>query len=149
MHTFESWLVELTKAKIDYILVGGLAVDLCGYARSTLDMDILIAHNSENIGRLIAALEKFGRGSGSELTEDDLSLEEGCVRVNEDFPLDIFTVMSGKTYEDMIPFSDVTDVAGAAVRHISPEGIIMLKSSSSRPKDKLDVEAMRELKKKK
>ena len=142
MHTFESWLAELGRRKIDFILVGGLAVDLCGFSRSTFVMDILISVDSSNIRRLISALEDFGEGSGAQLTENDFSLEEGCIRINEDFPLDIFTMMSGKTWEDLLPYTCKKKIEDAEIHYLSPQGIIFLKSDSMRAKDQLDIQAM-------
>lgn len=40
--SFEKLLVLLADAKVDFLLVGGLAVTLQGYVRFTEDVDILI-----------------------------------------------------------------------------------------------------------
>ncbi|MFW6303758.1 MAG: DUF6036 family nucleotidyltransferase [Candidatus Sumerlaeota bacterium] len=138
-------MAELGRRRIDFILVGGLAVDLCGFARSTIDMDIVISSDPENIRSLIGALEYFGEGSGAQLTENDFPLKEGCIRVNEAFPLDIFTMMSGKTWEDLLPYTSITTIENIPIRHLSPEGIIMLKAGSTRPKDQLDIQAMQKI----
>lgn len=145
MNTFESWLVRMRKSEIDFILVGGLAVDLCGYARSTLDMDILISLAPENIERLLEALRGFGSGSGGTLESEDFAPQEGCIRINEDFPLDIFSQMQEKRYEDLLPWTRPYELKGHTIRHLSPEGIILLKSGSVRPKDQLDVSVMQDI----
>ena len=49
METFEKLLEGLSKNNVDYILVGGLAVDLCGFSRATMDVDIVVEGSSENI----------------------------------------------------------------------------------------------------
>ena len=57
--------------------------------------------------------------------------------------LDIFTLMSGHTYDDLLPTTATHEVEGVPVRHLSAEGLIRLKADSLRPKDQLDVAALR------
>jgi hypothetical protein len=42
-------LATLSSGKIDYVLVGGLAVTLRGYQRLTMDVDVVLALNDENL----------------------------------------------------------------------------------------------------
>ncbi len=79
----------------------GLAVDLCGYSRVTHDVDIIIDYSRDNINRLISRLLNFGEGSAKELSYTDFDLEEGCIRIVGEFPLDIFTIIRSHTYEDL------------------------------------------------
>ena len=145
MDTFEKLLAGLAEARVDFILVGGLAVAYAGYERSTMDLGLLVEASDENIEGLLSALEDFGEGHARELEPDDFALEEGAVRVVEAFPLDLFTQMSGRTYEDLLPFTDERTVANATIRHLDAEGLISLKKDSLRPKDRLDVQALRAL----
>lgn len=145
MNGFEKLLAGLSAARVDFILVGGLAVAFAGYARATEDVDILVEASTENVERMLACLEVFGEGHASELDPADFALEEGAVRVVEDFPLDIFTQMSGHTYEDLLSFTDEHAVQHTTVRHLNAEGLIRLKKDSLRPKDQLDVQALRDL----
>lgn len=139
---FEKLLAALSAATVDYILVGGLAVAFCGYVRATEDIDILVRVNAKNIQRLLDVLADFGQGAASELEVDDFAMEEGAIRVIEDFPLDIFTQMSGYRYEDLAAMSVNRQVNGHTIRHLSIEGLILLKEDSLRPKDQLDVQAL-------
>ena len=79
-------------------------------------------------------LTRVGDGAAAELTPDDLPLEEGAVRLDETLAVDLFTLMSGQTYTDLLP---------EPVRFLSAAGRIRLKSASLRPKDRLDAEALR------
>lgn len=145
MNGFEKLLADLSAAEVDFILVGGVAVAFAGYARATEDVDILVEASSENVRRLLACLENFGEGHARELDADDFTLEEGAVRVVEGFPLDIFTQMSGHTYADLLSFTDERDLQDTKIRHLNAEGLIRLKKDSLRPKDQLDVQALRDL----
>ena len=142
---FEKLLAALSAANVEYILVGGLAVAFCGYVRATEDVDILVQVNDENIRRLLEVLADFGQGAASELGVDDFAIEEGAIRVVEDFPLDIFTQMSGHRYEDLTPMTETRQVNDHTIHHLDIEGLIMLKEDSLRPKDQLDVHALKSI----
>jgi predicted nucleotidyltransferase len=142
MDTFEKLLAELSRSKVEYVLIGGLAVDLCGFSRATDDVDILVEDSRGNIERLLECLGRFGEGSSAELGVDDFTSEEGCIRVVEDFPLDVFTVLDGKRHGDLLPETRNCYVEGEEVRYLGPRGLIALKSRSLRPRDQLDVQAL-------
>ena len=139
----ESVLAAFARADVDVIVVGGLAVAQAGYARFTEDIDVLVEASTPNLERLIGVLAAMGEGAAAELTPADFPLEEGAVRVIEDAVIDIFTMMSGHTYADLEAESVVHDLEGQAVRFLSAQGLIRLKSGSLRPKDRLDVLALR------
>ena len=143
MDSFESVLVALSRSGVEYILVGGLAVALCGFVRATEDVDILVEASPENLSRLLGCLEAFGEGSARELDLDDFPLEEGCVRIVEDFPLDVFTLISGRTYADLLPMTAEHTLGDVIIRHLNAEGLLLLKAPSLRPKDQLDADALR------
>ena len=143
MLTFESALAALARAEVDFLVVGGLAVARAGFVRVTDDVDLLVEGGADNLRRLIDTLATFGSGAAAELTPDDFPLEEGAVRVAEDFDVDLFTLMSGHTYADLLPLSAPYDVGGVAVRFLGAEGLIRLKADSLRPRDQADVAALR------
>lgn len=142
---FERLLGDLSKADVDYILVGGLAVAFCGHVRATEDVDILVQVDDENLARLLEVLADFGEGAATELDMDDFELKEGAVRVVEDFPLDIFTQMSGYRYGDLESMTEMRRVNDHSVHHLNIEGLIALKKDSHRPKDQMDVAALRRI----
>lgn len=142
MNAFERLLADLNEAGVEFVLVGGLAVALCGHIRATEDVDILIHTEGGNVARLLSGLETFGEGVARELRVEDFTLEEGAIRIVEDFPLDVFTQMSGYAYEDLLPYTEQHTVGDATIRHLNIEGLLMLKSDSLRPKDQLDVQAL-------
>ena len=46
----------LSTTGVDYIIVGGVAANLHGAIRTTLDLDVVYSRVPENITRLVAAL---------------------------------------------------------------------------------------------
>lgn len=142
---YEKLLVDLAMARVDFIVVGGLAVAFAGYVRATEDVDIIVQADDANVQRLLSALEDFGEGHARELSASDFTMEEGAVRVVEDFPLDIFTKMSGHVYEDLLSSTGDHQVGETTIRYLNAEGLIELKENSLRPRDRQDVQALRQI----
>lgn len=140
---YEKLLENLARAEVKFIVVGGVAVALNGFVRTTDDVDILIERSPENVRRLLATLASFGEGHARELSLKDFDEVEGAVRVIEDFPLDIFTVMRGESYGNMAGYVRQTKINGATIDFLNAEGLIRLKTDSTREKDQIDIAALR------
>lgn len=140
--TFESLLVALRRAGVDFLIAGGVAVCLNGYVRTTADLDLLVDVDPANIERLLGCLAKFGEGHARELSPADFTLEEGAIRVVEDFTIDVFTVMRSRRYDDFAGSARAIEVSGQTLRFLAPAALIELKSESHREKDQLDVAAL-------
>lgn len=142
---FERLLADLTASGIDYAVVGGVAVIANGYVRLTEDLDILVAESPENVRKLLKCLEGWGEGWARELKIEDFAPQEGSIRVSEDFDLDIFTRMRGKSLEDFRPRLRHLETSSTRIQYLSPDDLIFLKHDSWRDKDQLDVLAMKEI----
>jgi hypothetical protein len=142
---FESLLVALARAGVDFATVGGVAVSLNGFVRATEDVDILVHPSPENLGKLLAALKKWGGGCAGELKIEDFAAGEGAVRVTEFFDLDIFVKMRGKTLDEFRTRLRFFESDGIRIAYLSPADLIFLKQGSWREKDQLDVAAMKEI----
>jgi hypothetical protein len=143
--TFESLLVKLSRAGVDYLVAGGVAVCLNGFVRTTQDLDLLVEASPANLRRLLACLSTFGEGFARELSPEDFPMEEGAVRVNEDFSVDLFTLMRSRSFADFVGTARRLEIQDIVVRYLAPESLIELKSASVREKDQLDVAALREV----
>jgi hypothetical protein len=138
-------LAALAADRVDFAVVDGLAVIFNGYPRLTLDVDILVHVAPENLGKLLDCLAGWGEGWARELKPEDFVSQEGAIRVIEEFDLDIFTRMSGKSLEDFRPRLRYLETGGVRIPYLSPADLVFLKQDSWRDKDKLDVQAMREI----
>ena len=96
VNTFEGLLALLVENNVVFAVVGGVAVCLNGFVRTTEDLDILVEDSPSNIRSLLSCLVQFGQGFASELEQEDFTDEEGAIRVQEDFDLDIFVRMRGR-----------------------------------------------------
>lgn len=144
MHTpYEKLLESLAQAEVKFIVAGGLAVALNGFVRTTEDVDILVERSPENIERLLAALSSFGAGHARDLSPDDFDDAEGAIRIVEDFPLDIFTVMRGKHYDELIGSVGYARINETTISFLDAKTLVQLKQDSEREKDQIDVAALK------
>jgi len=142
---FEKLLAALATDGVDFAVVGGLAVIFNGYPRLTLDADILVHHSPENLRKLLDCLAGWGEGWARELKPEDFVPEPGAIRVMEEFDLDIFTRMKGRTLDDFRPRLRHLETGRVRIPYLAPEDLIFLKEGSWREKDKFDVQALREI----
>ncbi len=56
----ETVLLALEQAKVRYLIVGGVAVVLHGVLRTTLDLDLVVQLESDNIDRALSGLAELG-----------------------------------------------------------------------------------------
>lgn len=135
---YEKLLAGLVEAGVEFLTVGGIACALNGHVRSTEDVDILVSRTDDNLRRMLTALTKFGEGHARELELADFPDEEGAVRIVEDFPLDIFVRMGGKTYDELSPHRQTWDAGDVPIPFVDIQGLLSLKQDSLRERDKLD-----------
>lgn len=145
---FEKVLAVLAEAGVNFIVVGGVAVSMQGYVRLTEDVDLLLDPTPANLQRLLDALSAYGEGFARELSLEDFTDEEGAIRIVEEVEacqIDLFTVMAGRHYADIIPDADWFQIAGHRIPFASKASLIAWKSKSVREKDRLDALALRRL----
>ncbi|MFN2541824.1 MAG: nucleotidyltransferase domain-containing protein [Chthoniobacterales bacterium] len=122
---YEKLLESLARAEVKFIIIGGVAVALNGFVRTTEDVDILIERSPENVARLLKVLSGFGQGHARELTPADFDEAEGAVRIIEDCPLDVFTVVRGKQYADFLGAVKQTEIASINVDYLVPKRLFL------------------------
>jgi len=142
---FERLLVALARSGVDFAVVGGVAVSLNGFVRATDHVDILIRESPENVRKLLDCLSQWGEGWARELKVEEFIPQEGSIRVMEEFDLDIFTRMRGKSLEDFRGRLRSLAIGGVRIAYLAPEDLIFVKQGSRREKDQLDVIALRKI----
>jgi hypothetical protein len=142
---FEKLLAGLARSGVDFAVVGGLAVILNGYPRLTVDADILVKKSPDNLRKLLDYLKTWGDGAAQELTIEDFHIDQGSIRISEEFDLDVFVIMRGKSLDDFRPNLRHFASDDVQIAYLSPADLIYLKDGSWREKDQLDVSAMKEI----
>lgn len=80
---YERLSESLARAEVKFI-IGGIAVALNGFVRTTEDVEVLIEHSPANVRRLLEVLAGFGQGHARELKETEFDDSKGAVRIIED-----------------------------------------------------------------
>jgi hypothetical protein len=133
----------LNRVKAKYLVIGGVACILHGYARATDDIDILIERTAENASRVLKALATLGYGFAREWTAAEI-LKRQITVVGDDPRVDIFTVAWSVKYERAAPRSDTVALAGIRIPVIGLDDLIESKRTG-RLQDAADIEALEEI----
>ena len=153
-------LGTLSGAEIDYVLVGGLAVALHGYQRLTMDVDVVLAANDENLAKFIDCARSAGLKPVLPLPIESLCdaalidqwhREKGMLAFALRGP-DAFATVIDVLVRPVISFEQlkrnaVTKRVGSlSIPVASIDDLISLKTGTGRSKDVLDIEELRKIK---
>ncbi len=106
----------LNRGNAKYLVIGGVACILHGYARATDDIDILIARTESNAARVLRALSHVGYGFAREWNPAEV-LKKQITIIGDDPRVDIFTVAWKVKYEQAAP--NASRVGGSRMRPTS------------------------------
>ena len=135
----------LNKAGVDYIMVGGWAVNLHGYVRATIDLDIWILADQENARKVYSALGEFGAPLAG-VSPDDFAADGTIFQIGvAPCRIDVINKIDGVKYAEASPRAIQKTIEGVPVRIISREDLIANKRASGRTKDLADAEILEEL----
>lgn len=137
---FREFLRLLNSHEVEYLLIGGYAVNYYGYARATADIDVWIRRSPENASRIAAAIRDFGFTQAGE----ELFLEPGKVIRMGVPPLrvEVQTSISGVDFDECWRNRLTVDLDGVPVPLISRDDLKANKKACGRLKDLADLEQL-------
>jgi hypothetical protein len=135
----------LADAKVDFVLIGGLAGIAHGSAYPTYDLDIMYSRDRSNLERLANVLSDLGatlRGAPPDLPflldADTLEAGGNFTFDTRHGALDILAYPEGALrFEEVKQAADEIDFAGRRVLVASLDHLIAMKDAADRPKDRL------------
>lgn len=153
---FETILRRLVEARVDFILIGGVAAAVQGSIRPTFDIDFCYGRSLENLRRLENALAPATprlRGAPDELPFkwDAQTLEMGLnFTLDTDWgAIDLIGDVPGiSSYERVTAFSETIELYGMDIQVLSLDGLILAKRAAGRIKDReqlIELLALKEL----
>ena len=136
-------LDRLHQARVDFIIVGGVAANLHGSARITVDLDVMYRHDDANIARLVKALAPLApylRGAPPGLP---FKFDKPTVKAGLNFtlttsagPLDLLGEMTGVgRYEDAVQHASPMKITKQVSLVIDLDWLIRAKRAAGKPKD--------------
>lgn len=140
--------------RVAYLIVGGIATQLHGATRATMDFDALARFDEENLRRLAAAMAELGARIRAEGFSDDQAKAVAAAMVHpitfrnaelstwmtDAGPVDMLHDIptrdgARRTFDDLVERSTERNFAGIRVRIAGLEDIVASKEWANRPKD--------------
>ncbi len=142
----EKLLQLLKENDVIFVVIGAAAFPVYGYARATMDIDIFIKKNVENIKRTIKALREFGYDL-MDLTVNDFMSNKVLIR-QYTVEADIHPFVKGITFEEVWTNKIKGKFGQTEVDFPSIDDMIKMKKAAGRNKDLEDIKYLNELKRK-
>jgi len=137
---FKEFLRLLNSNGVEYLLIGGYAVNYYGYARATADMDVWIALHPQNAERLVSAVGEFGFKN----VTADTFLNKQIVRFGvPPFRIELLSAISGVEFENCYTQRRNVLLDGIPVSLISLEQLKANKRAAGLLKDLNDLEQLK------
>jgi len=137
-----SLLAAFAAAKVEYAVVGGVAVNAHGYVRATHDLDIFIRPTEENARAAFSALLALGVPLEGLEPGDLLDDEENLRFGPEEDHIDILASIGEMDFDQVWRNRVETVVDGLSVPFISKLDLIENKRQVGRLRDLADVEEL-------
>jgi predicted nucleotidyltransferase len=146
---FKEFIELLNVHKVDYLVIGGYAVNYHGYPRYTKDIDFWIWLTKENIDRLLRVIDAFGFGSLG-LQADDLLNPNNIIQLGyEPYRIDLLTDVTGVDFKECYQRKSTVIVDEIQVDFLGLEDLIEAKRKAGRLQDLADAQQLEKIKKNK
>ncbi len=136
-------LACLNAHDVEYVIIGATAFPHHGYARATLDIDVLIAATPDNATRTRDALASFGFDV-TDVSVDDLLHYKLLIR-DYALQLDIHPFVKGIEGHTVLAHAEPSSIGGVPCRVASLDDLIAMKRAAGRAKDVEDLAVLLEL----
>lgn len=144
----------LARHEVDYVTIGGIAIQAHGGQRLTQDLDIAIAASGENLTRLADALDDLdarilgpdGRRSKSTPSAALLGSSDQWHLITDHGPLDVVTLPAHLgPFEEMRARAHQTPLGDLTIPIAHRDDLLEMKRASARPQDVADVRLLESL----
>ncbi|MBY0427250.1 MAG: hypothetical protein K2Q22_16565 [Cytophagales bacterium] len=151
MNIFDPYINSLLTAfnsqNVEYIIVGGYAVNYHGYIRTTGDIDLWLRPSNENKQNIIAAFREIGvtEETLESLQSADFTKHLHFIDGKAPFKIDFINFVSAVSFEEAWPKRIIAKFDGLELPFIQYDQLILTKITSDRLKDKLDIEELQKI----
>ena len=136
----------LVARRVEYVIVGAVALALHGIVRGTQDVDLFVRPTEENVARLREALFDVWQDPAiNEISAAELAGEIPVVRYTptDEITVDVIARLGEAFSFDQIEWEEV-DADGVKVRVATPRMLLRMKRDTLRPIDGRDAHELRE-----
>ena len=142
----------LSENNVNYLTIGGFAVNIYGYGRNTGDIDIFIDDTMANRENLRNAIKQMGLGDFESINTMQFIPGWTDFTLDINFRLDIMTSVKGlenMPFATLLEKANIIDIDEVPVFFIDYDNLIISKKAANRLKDQLDIEELEKLNNKK
>jgi hypothetical protein len=133
----------LNARQANYIVVGGMAVNIHGYTRNTDDIDLLVETTQSNEQKVLEALSLLPEGAAKELRPGEIA-DYMVVRVCDEITVDLMAKACGHDYAAAKDLVSEIEVSGVLIPFASP-ALLWKTKQTYRGKDAMDCVFLRKL----
>lgn len=141
--------IELcNKHDVRYLVIGGYAVSVHGYPRTTKDIDVCIEMSEKNASKMVQVINDFGFSS-LKLGKEDFLKKDSITQLG--FPplrIDILNDLDGVGFKEAWNNKKIVNFENVPVNFIGYNDLIIIKQKAGRPQDIADVANLRKRNKK-
>ena len=141
----EKLLKLLKEHKVNFVIIGATAFPVHGYSRVTLDTDIFIRPNLDNVKSVREALLEFGYDM-TDISVNDLLTKKVLIR-QYIIEIDIHPFVKGISFDEVWKNRVRAKFGNTFVNFASLDDLIRMKKSAGRAKDLEDLKYLMKIKK--
>lgn len=150
---------RLQEENFEYLVVGGIAVNLHGYVRATVDLDIMILLSEENIKKFVKVIKSMGYKPKVPVELEDFISKENRKKWVEEKNMKVFSVYNPKNESEHVDIlvqhnldfleaykkRVVYDVESINIPVASIPDLVKLKELADRVIDRSDILALKKI----
>jgi hypothetical protein len=137
---------SLSQNKVEYIMIGGFAVNMHGFTRATMDIDVWLKDDVVNRMKFGNVLKDYGYDG---VAWDTIQFVPGWTdfQIASGLALDIITKMVGLdiTFTEAYNLATIAEIQDVKVPFLHINHLIQNKKAVNRPKDQIDVQELEKI----
>lgn len=156
---YEKVYRALNKAKVNYVVCGGSAVVMFGFARLTIDLDLIVSLDKKNLSTLYDVLMRLGYKTRAPIKKDEFIQKEKLAELAKEKNMKVMSFYNPKnafeTVDIGVNLPNITQIlkrrkfikaGNLNIPLIFINDLIKMKEDLARPKDIIDVENLKKIK---
>jgi predicted nucleotidyltransferase len=145
---FVKVLKALLSSQVEFLLIGGYAVNYHGYGRPTGDLDIWLRPDNGNKMKCINAFRElqYDKDSISDFEKLDFEKTQVFFIGEEPLRIDFLTQVNLLKFEDAWEKKNMLSIAGLSIPVVDYDHLVLTKITTGRTQDKLDLEELQKIK---
>ena len=156
---YEEVFRALNKAKVDYLVCGGTAVVLLGFARLTVDLDLVVSLDKENLEKLYDVLMELNYKAKIPIKKEEFIRKEKLTELAKKKNMKVVSFYNSKdpfkivdvgvnlpNISKILENKKYIKIKDLAIPIILIDDLIKMKEDLARKQDLIDVENLKKIK---